>query len=415
MKILIICHYYPPINSIASLRPFSFAKYWTECGHQVTVLTTAGNKNNDPYFNIPGVNVVALEYPGSSLAKSIKSEIINTINSTSIKNKIYKEISFFLNFVRKKYGIVAAERIPELIYPWYWIARRFLKKNIENWDVVVAEYSPPSALMLGAFAKVASNGKVKLVLDYRDSWTTSNYAQPGLPGIRWVERYIENKLLKHADLISCAQSGIALEFIRRGFNSVEVVENGYFDDAADECNEIIPDGINLVYTGSFGGYRDIDFLQGALSLIEVSNPDLYEKLKIYVLGNGESKCNHPKIIFLGKVDYKKSLYYQKKATILLIVESSKAIAKYNIPGKFFEYFRYKKPILAFGPKITFEIAKYLLRHRIGIVSVPTPEGAAVAIKEVVKNLDFYGGCDLEEYTRKNKAIKLLNLIRETLI
>ena len=40
MQILIVTHYFPPENTIASLRPYSWAKYWTRSGHQVTVLTT---------------------------------------------------------------------------------------------------------------------------------------------------------------------------------------------------------------------------------------------------------------------------------------------------------------------------------------------------------------------------------------
>ena len=37
MNILIVSHYFPPGNSIAALRPYSWAKYWSRMGHQVTV------------------------------------------------------------------------------------------------------------------------------------------------------------------------------------------------------------------------------------------------------------------------------------------------------------------------------------------------------------------------------------------
>lgn len=39
MKILIVSTYFPPKTSIASLRPYSFAKRWSQLGHEVTVLT----------------------------------------------------------------------------------------------------------------------------------------------------------------------------------------------------------------------------------------------------------------------------------------------------------------------------------------------------------------------------------------
>jgi hypothetical protein len=40
MRILIIAHYFPPKNSVASLRPYSWAQFWAQSGHDVTVLTT---------------------------------------------------------------------------------------------------------------------------------------------------------------------------------------------------------------------------------------------------------------------------------------------------------------------------------------------------------------------------------------
>lgn len=35
MKILIVSYYFPPQNSIASLRPYSWAKWWRRAGHDV--------------------------------------------------------------------------------------------------------------------------------------------------------------------------------------------------------------------------------------------------------------------------------------------------------------------------------------------------------------------------------------------
>ena len=45
MRILLVSAYFPPPENVASLRAQAFARYWSEAGEQVTVLTT-GNDND---------------------------------------------------------------------------------------------------------------------------------------------------------------------------------------------------------------------------------------------------------------------------------------------------------------------------------------------------------------------------------
>ena len=49
MKILIVSTYFPPANSIASLRPYSWAKWWSRAGHDITVLTTEKDKRSNDF------------------------------------------------------------------------------------------------------------------------------------------------------------------------------------------------------------------------------------------------------------------------------------------------------------------------------------------------------------------------------
>jgi hypothetical protein len=305
---------------------------------------------------------------------------------------------------------LAAERIPELISPWILPARKYIKKNINNFDVVLAEYSPPSALYLGHYAKKCSKRNVKLVFDYRDSWTTSNYSQPGFPVVRIFERFLESLFIKSTDLISATQRGIPLEFNDRGLANTITIENGYFDDFNFAAPPPKNDDIAIVYTGSYGGYRSVDFLEGALNIIETEHPDLYERLVIYVIGNGTSSAKHLKLIFTGKVSYEAALRYQQQAAILFLIESDAEIARYNIPGKFFEYYKYQKPIIAFGPKADFEISRYLRENKIGKACDATSYEAAKVIVELIRDRSKYEGTGLDLFTRKKMALKLLQKI-----
>ena len=51
MKILIITHYFPPLNSVASLRPLAWAKFWSRMWHETAVITTKKH-SFDGYLNL---------------------------------------------------------------------------------------------------------------------------------------------------------------------------------------------------------------------------------------------------------------------------------------------------------------------------------------------------------------------------
>ncbi|MCK5687273.1 hypothetical protein KAJ27_24270 [bacterium] len=47
MRILVVSYYFPPMNSVASLRIFSWARVWADAGHRITVLTAPKPLNDD--------------------------------------------------------------------------------------------------------------------------------------------------------------------------------------------------------------------------------------------------------------------------------------------------------------------------------------------------------------------------------
>ncbi|RMG05815.1 MAG: hypothetical protein D6735_04915 [Acidobacteria bacterium] len=61
-KILIVTAFFPPQNSIASLRSYSWAKYWSQSGYNVTVLTTPKTLHY-ANINIPKADYQVLEIP----------------------------------------------------------------------------------------------------------------------------------------------------------------------------------------------------------------------------------------------------------------------------------------------------------------------------------------------------------------
>lgn len=414
MKILIIAHYFIPLNSVASLRPYSWARYWTKLGHDVTVVTTKKYRSNfDLNFENNGFIVKEIDYKGFSATASIKSTKENIVKAFDIKVIFKNVIKKMIFYFRKKYGILAAERIPESIHFWMKPALQTILKDcdIKNIDVVVSTYAPPSAHII-AYKLKKQFPHLLWVADYRDSWTVSNYAHRGFPLFRIFEQYLENKILQNVDLISVAVQILEDEFKNRFEKKIVVIENGCFDEEiAPTVKTLIKksaDNINLVYTGSFGGYRSLKFIYDFLVELKEYDLELYEKINFYILGSGDEKFIHEKMIYLGKVSYGVSLSYQHDADILLLVESGEDIASGNMTGKVYEYIAAKKPIIAFGPREHFNIAKRLKELDAGIVSEKDFKSTYGSIKLVIGKRFQFG--DISEYTREYQAIKLLNNI-----
>ena len=66
LRIVIITYSWPPRNSISTHRPYSWARYWSEKGEKVTVIT--GEKQNFdepldmPLQDLEGVEVIEVPY-----------------------------------------------------------------------------------------------------------------------------------------------------------------------------------------------------------------------------------------------------------------------------------------------------------------------------------------------------------------
>ena len=65
MNILIITTYYPPDTAVAAVRPYMFAKYLTQNGHNVTVLRSGEFYNSASNFFDMNIPVRVISYLGS--------------------------------------------------------------------------------------------------------------------------------------------------------------------------------------------------------------------------------------------------------------------------------------------------------------------------------------------------------------
>jgi len=153
-KILIITHYFPPINAIASHRPYSWAKYWSRMGHNITVLTTKKEpKSNDLNLDCSFFKVIEAENIIRNKLKHyiLKHYIIgDKTNISDVENILANSLStkesdnyiFFkiINFCNKKGILTWDARFPNLFD--FWISPAFKEIEKNKYDIIISTFAP---------------------------------------------------------------------------------------------------------------------------------------------------------------------------------------------------------------------------------------------------------------------------------
>ncbi len=198
LKILIITHYFPPLNSIASHRPYSWAKYWSKMGHDVTVLTTKKfDSDNKLELPLEGFSVVEIENRFYSNIRRILKGSENTIQKLDVEKdinntrgfSIKKMILSFIKSIRENKGIFATARMPDLTDFWFFdVIKKF---KYDNYDVIVSTSGPYVVHLIGLRFKKRGLSKF-WVADYRDLWT-QNHNYPGIFPFTIIEEILEKK------------------------------------------------------------------------------------------------------------------------------------------------------------------------------------------------------------------------------
>lgn len=366
MHILIVTHFYPPLNAIASLRPFSFAKYFVEQGHRVTVLTTAkimydGNLDLEGYDH-PLLKVIEIPYTplffwkkqiqGSQLKQVLKDgkpQIINRGVSYRLK-KVLKTVVDSLGFM--------------LDHQRFWTSKAVREADLiiaaQSVDIMLSTFSPAAAHI--AAGKIAvRHPKLKWIADYRDLWSQNH-----ILSAKWLfkplERFIEKRTIAKADYITTVSAPLAEDLCRfvRNRVPVSIIYNGYEGSHLRNLPASalhIQKPLSIVYTGTiYKGRRDPSPLLIALNDLEAEGIIKEGDIKVEFYGNANDNlmsivqlCGGEKWITIkGYVPYKEAIRVQQKADFLLFLESNKKDARGVLTGKLFEYLIANKPILGVG-------------------------------------------------------------------
>ena len=326
-NILIISIYYPPIQSIASNRLYSFAKYLDKDKYRVFVHTL---DDNTKYKN---------DLKDVSISRIKNDSLLKPFLFQHRTNKI-------IHYGKVIYNIFIKKITKNIYQKWIDESYKLLKEKIEKEkiDLMISSFAPDASHILALKLK-QEFPQLKWIADMRDEMSFSPYIDSKIKSRYQV---LEQQIFTYANAITTVSKPILDEFKSMCPNNKVLfseIRNGY--DFSLEKREVNNDVFTLTYVGSFYGDRNpINFFK-ALELFIRNNHNI--ELKVQLIGV-KTHFEIPKILkemieILPTVSHDKAIEFMKQSDALLLIHPSNG-RKGVFTGKLFEYLGVLKPILA---------------------------------------------------------------------
>ena len=356
-KTLVIAYYWPPAGGPGVQRWLKFVKYLPEFGIEPIVYVP----ENPSY---PLVDEKLLEEVPASIkilkqpikepyawASLLSKKNTKTISSGIIKEKDPSFIEKVLLWIRGNFFIPDARKLwmkPSISY----LARVIADEGIET---IITTGPPHSLHLIGLGLKKKYN--VQWIADFRDPWTSIGYHKKLrlTKSSQQKHKALERGVLLRADKIVVTSNTTKSEFEAITPKPIKVITNG-FDDELKPVQ--LDSKFTISHIGSLlTGRNPLGFWQALQELISedetfknavqlqlagVVGEEVLQSIKDFVLTDYVKQ--------MGYLSHDKVLETQQKSQLLLLLEIDSEETKGIIPGKLFEYFNAKRPILAIGPK-----------------------------------------------------------------
>lgn len=360
MKILIVSSHFPPLNSIASLRPYSWAKYWAALGHGITVLTTRKPySDNRLDADLSFLTLLEVPIPGVGLLRGF-DDPANRSGAVRVDHAAPEgrwRLANRLNAMRRKRGLFMSARMPDHHDLWIRPALRAIRGC--RWDLVVSSHGPYACHLIALRLKRAGRAR-RWIADFRDLWTDNHIFRGCFP-FTMLERRLERAVGKHADALTTVSEPLARQLGDKYGDKVRVIENGVdFDDYTGlPAEPAFPkDGLcRIVHTGTiYQGKQDPSPLFEAMRRLRNLGRDEVECLRVIFAGRRLADAirlaGQYRVADLvedaGFVNRERALTMQRDADALLFLEFEAPGVAGILTGKLFEYLASGTEILGVG-------------------------------------------------------------------
>jgi colanic acid biosynthesis glycosyl transferase WcaI len=328
MKILIITQYFYPEPGATTNRILSFAREFTQKGHDVTVLCE---------FPSYPTGVLPKQYRYKFLVKE-KFENFRVVRSfiiSTARTNLFTRLASYFSFSLSSFIIALGLKKP---------------------DVIIALSPPPT---VGFIAAIVSKLKsVPMVGDIQDLWPEYAIATGHLrnPIAISLARFIEHFFYKNCTAMVTISKGVKeyLADITKGKKPIHIIYNGSSIPDAPDYTEILTSPftrpeINICYAGVIGILQPLEDLVNAA---ELTRDD--KSIRYTVIGDGVRKVELEtmaaqkglnNIIFRGALSQAETNSILKTADIGIVTLLDIEQFKSAIPSKFFDYMAIGLPVI----------------------------------------------------------------------
>ena len=353
-KVLIISFHFPPRPNIGSQRPYKLSKYLKEHGWEPVVLTA-----KLPALPPQQIRVIQTDYMDvlTSFKKRFKLLGNGSVNTQHVITE---------NNSSNKRGLQSkAKRILRelLAYPdeqrgWFRFALKeaFKLLDKESFDAMISTSYPVTSHLIAHRIKERYN--IPWIADLRDLWTQNQYVHKH-EIIKYFEERLERKILSEADLLVTVTPNW-VEDLKKLHRNKEIVyiPNGYDEDDYQDGEPVeLTKKFTLTYTGRlYEGKRDPSMLFEVVSELIKKNVLDESLIEIRFFGPEErwleeriKKYNLERVVKIyGFVSRQEAIRRQMESQVLLLLLWNNEYEKGVCPGKVYEYFAARRPIIATG-------------------------------------------------------------------
>ncbi|MBV9270484.1 MAG: glycosyltransferase [Candidatus Eremiobacteraeota bacterium] len=354
-RLLLVTYHFPPEPVAGAVRPGYLARYLSEFGWEVTVLT---RPLGDPGFSC---DLVTAGMPTAGFEARVRE---------SFQSRGKSEHSRVRSALRHVKEMLL---VPDRTVPWVPGAiRAGLDLTAKrHFDAMISTALPPSVHIVGGAIARARN--IPWIADYRDPWAGNYYAGRG-PVRSAIERVLERTLITRAESLTTISQPIAdqLRALHRR-TDVHVIPNAYDPAEWSDLSDVTPSRFSLCFTGNMydGKKRSPELLFAALAALKTrgdaaasAQVDFYGQASEFIGACAERFGISDRVQQHGTVPRADAMRAQREAAVLLIFLATERRTLHEMGSKFLEYLGARRPIIAFGPRESV-MRPYIEQHNIG--------------------------------------------------
>ena len=357
--LLVVAWWFPPLSGGGVHRPLQFVRHLVRRGFRVSVLTGVpprGERLDEGLLaQVPSeVRVVRVPLidPFRAWAglKGRGASATNGDAPTASARGRWRDL------------FTEAIALPDRWLPWIFpaITRAALAFRGDEPELVFST-SPPHSLHLVAHGLAGVFG-APLVIDFRDPWIGNPFRRYAAPLFARADAALEQRVVNAAAQVVVNTPALERQFRARypGYARVRTIPNGFDPEAFEKLPAPTGGGspgfVEIAHYGQLYGWRSGKYLLHGLVLLKQEQPAVFARVKVLFIGaiDGEAGFRalarelgvDGAIEIAGALPHAQALARQRRSDVLLILGPENREPEIQVPGKLYEYFAARRPILS---------------------------------------------------------------------